>query len=304
MNTPQLITPNLASGRLIDTPLLNSIVESYATLNGAHSSDSELIRSLSTILTERLNSMNNDGEKPTDLSEFVLREQNKQKLDKTPSIDESKDKPMFASLNPVDLRSTIQNNNNNNEHKFNTANNFPASSIHNQDSDSMSTDNTMDESQDSNSKSAFKRTLSPSENKAPQPAKRGRKPLNTNINKSNTNNTSSHNPKKLTKKERLLQEAKNPVCFGNKVVEKGTEEYDKRRQNNNLAVKLCRLKQAENQKKREETMKTLEDENKRLTQKVQKLTQELTCLKEVIHSMNPKKLPANISELINRVETS
>jgi hypothetical protein len=301
MNTPQLITPNLANGRLLDTPLLNTLVESYATLNGNHHTESELIRNLSSIITDRLNSMNNDGEKSFDLSDIVLREQSKQKLNKSPSIDESKDKPMFASLNPVDLRTTIQNSN---EPKFNTDNNYTASSIHNQDSDSISTESTMDESQDSNSKNnSFKRALSSSENKAPQPAKRGRKPLNTNINKSNTNSSSQH-PKKLTKKERLLQEAKNPVCFGNKVVEKGTEEYDKRRHNNNLAVKLCRLKQAENQKKREETMKTLEDENKRLTQKVQKLTQELTCLKEVIHSMNPKKLPSNISELINRVESS
>jgi hypothetical protein len=300
MNTPQLMSSNLTNGRLLDTPLLNTLVESYATLNGNHSAESELIRNLSSIITERLNSMNNEGEKSIDLSDIVLREQSKQKLNKSPSIDESKDKLMFASLNPIDLR-ILQNTN---EQKFNTANNiFPASSINNQDSDTTGTESTIDESQDSTSKIGFKRTLSPSENKAPQPAKRGRKPLNTNINKSNTN-SNSQNPKKLTKKERLLQEAKNPVCFGNKVVEKGTEEYDKRRQNNNLAVKLCRLKQAESQKKREETMKTLEDENKRLTQKVQKLTQELTCLKEVIHSMNPKKLPANISELINRVESS
>lgn len=317
MNTPMIIT-NGTNGRILDTPSLSILVDSFATLTNPTQDNMDFLRNLSTAINdsiirtqERLNSVN-DSDKQTkedkeDLSELVLNEQEqiKQKQLNSPTLDDPKLSQLTNVVftpNPLayvgDNYVTKLNNEQENVHKF------PSKIAQYADNTSETMDDDTSTSDDSSNRmelrSGLKRTSSSSTFENKLPTKRGRKPLNQNINK---NNTTQSIQKKLTKKERLLREAKNPVCFGNKVVEKGTEEYDKRRKNNNEAVKLCRQKQAENQKKREEAMKNLEDDNKRLTQKVQKLTQELNCLKDVIYSMHPnKKLPANINELINRVE--
>ncbi|CAF0881034.1 unnamed protein product [Brachionus calyciflorus] len=93
------------------------------------------------------------------------------------------------------------------------------------------------------------------------------------------------------------------VCFGNKVVEKNTREYFMRRENNNLAVKKCRKKLEEVQRKREERMRKLLNENKLLSVTVDSLSKELHVLKEVILGMNPgNKLPADIEAMFFEIE--
>ena len=102
----------------------------------------------------------------------------------------------------------------------------------------------------------------------------------------------------------MLQEIKEPVvCFGNKVVIKHTDEYKKRRENNNEAVKKCRQKTSELQREREKHMKALEDENKRLTSTVDMLNKEMNILKNLIISMSPQqKLPDHIQHLIKQLD--
>lgn len=124
--------------------------------------------------------------------------------------------------------------------------------------------------------------------------KRGRKPTPLNADPN----------VKLTKKQLMMRSAEKPVvCFGNKVVEKNTDEYVKRRDANNLAVKKCRQKSLEKQKEREDRMKNLNEENQRLNETVKKLYQELDVLKNIIIQMSPdKKLPENIAIMYKEVE--
>ena len=112
---------------------------------------------------------------------------------------------------------------------------------------------------------------------------------------------------KKTKKQLMLEEAEKTkaavVCFGNKVVPKATDEYYKRRENNNEAVKKCREKLTQKQMERESRMKTLDDENKKLTSTVESLNKELNVLKNIIIQMNPQqKLPDYISNLFKQLE--
>ncbi|CAF0881016.1 unnamed protein product [Brachionus calyciflorus] len=134
----------------------------------------------------------------------------------------------------------------------------------------------------------------PSQSGVTEKPKRGRKPTPLN-----------QDPNvKLTKKQLLMKNSEKPVvCFGNKVVEKNTDEYTKRRESNNEAVKKCRQKLLEKQKEREDRMKKLQDENKVLTNTVDKLSQELNVLKNIIIQMSPdKKLPAQITNMYMEVE--
>lgn len=119
--------------------------------------------------------------------------------------------------------------------------------------------------------------------------KRGRKP----------SSLSDGSKIKLTKKQLEMKESEKPlVCFGNKAVEIGTEEYVKRRASNNVAVKKCREKLNEKQKEREERMSNLNEENKKLTGTVETLYKELNVLKNIIIQMSPgKKLPEHIQTM-------
>lgn len=130
---------------------------------------------------------------------------------------------------------------------------------------------------------------------------RGRRPASSLQNNTDDGPT----PRKLTKKQQMLLDAKAPVvCFGNKVVEKGTDEYTKRRENNNDAVKRCRLKMNELQKEKEERMKKLSDENKKLSETVESLSKELNVLKGIIIQMNPqKKLPDHIESILKNLDS-
>lgn len=112
---------------------------------------------------------------------------------------------------------------------------------------------------------------------------------------------------KKTKKQQMLEDAqknqKPVVCFGNKVVPKETDEYFKRRENNNEAVKKCREKLTQKQHEREERMKLLDDENKKLTGTVESLNKELNVLKNIIIQMNPQqKLPDYITNLFKQLD--
>jgi hypothetical protein len=90
------------------------------------------------------------------------------------------------------------------------------------------------------------------------------------------------------------------VYFGNKRVEIGTDEYDKRRKNNNEAVKKCRQKMEQEQKEREAKMTTLMDENRRLNEKVNTMSKEMEVLKGIIISMKPDNtLPEFIQKPMN-----
>jgi len=127
-----------------------------------------------------------------------------------------------------------------------------------------------------------------------QPKRRGRKPISANPNES----------RQATKKQLIIEQSKgNMVYFGNKLVEKKTDEYDKRRKNNNEAVKKCRNKLADEQKKKEERMKTLNDENIKLTNTVDQLSKELSILKSIIAKMSPdQKLPEYLEQLIKNMD--
>ena len=130
--------------------------------------------------------------------------------------------------------------------------------------------------------------------KTSQISKRGRKP------NSQTGAHLTPSKAKLLKKQ---QEAQKPVVyFGNKVVEKETDEYFKRRENNNVAVKKCREKGQIQQREREERMSRLENENSRLSGIVDSQTKELNVLKNILIQMSPmKKLPENIEVLLKGI---
>jgi hypothetical protein len=91
--------------------------------------------------------------------------------------------------------------------------------------------------------------------------------------------------------------------FGNKVVEKGTNEYDSRRTKNNEAVKKCRQKNIEQQKNREEKLQSLTQENKELSNKVESLSKELDLLKNLFFNINKTtQLPFEIETRIKSLE--
>ena len=151
-------------------------------------------------------------------------------------------------------------------------------------------------STDSNTSSVIQHTI--------QKKKRGRRP--TSMLDASNKQASNRTP---TKRERIIEQAQDNgnkvVCFGNKVVEKDTEEYKKRRVSNNEAVKKCRQKLMEEQKEKEDRMKRLDDENKRLNGKVESLQKELSVLKNIIMQMSPhRKIPDNLEKMIKAVEES
>lgn len=91
--------------------------------------------------------------------------------------------------------------------------------------------------------------------------------------------------------------------FGNKTVEKGTDEYDSRRIKNNEAVKKCRQKNIEQQKVREEKLHSLTQENKELSNKVESLSKELDLLKNLFFNINKTtQLPCEIETRIKSLE--
>jgi hypothetical protein len=135
-----------------------------------------------------------------------------------------------------------------------------------------------------------------------QKKKRGRRPTSM-LDASNKPATN----RQPTKRERIIEEAHDNgskvVCFGNKVVEKDTEEYKKRRVSNNEAVKKCRQKGMEEQKEKEERMKYLDSENKRLNNKVDTLQKELSVLKNILLQMSPhKKIPEQFEKMIKAAD--
>ena len=136
--------------------------------------------------------------------------------------------------------------------------------------------------------------------------RRGRKP-NSSTNTLLRNSLENINNKPLSKRDQIIEQAiekgSKVVCFGNKVVEKDTDEYKKRRSSNNDAVKKCRQKLAEEQREKEERMKLLEEENKRLTTIVESLGKEMSVLKNIITQMSPNyKLSENLENLIKHFE--
>lgn len=138
-----------------------------------------------------------------------------------------------------------------------------------------------------------------------QKKKRGRRPISMLDNASNK--LVSHPNRPPTKRERIIEEAHDNgskvVCFGNKVVEKDTEEYKKRRVSNNEAVKKCRQKLMEEQSMKEERMKSLDDENRRLNGKVESLQKELSVLKNILLQMSPhKKMPEGFEKMIKSID--
>jgi hypothetical protein len=133
----------------------------------------------------------------------------------------------------------------------------------------------------------------------PQPSKRGRKP------NSQTGAHLTQEKARLIKKTLADSEVadKPLVYFGNKVVPKNTEEYYKRRENNNVAVKKCREKSNQKQSEREHRMKALEDENKRLSDIVDRQLKELSVLKNILIQTNPlKKLPEEIELMLKNFD--
>lgn len=104
---------------------------------------------------------------------------------------------------------------------------------------------------------------------------------------------------KLSKKQQAqLAAAESELArFGNKFVEKYTDEYEQRRMNNNEAVKKCREKLTKTQQMREERMRQLADENKKLLGTVDTLSKELNVLKGIIIKMH-NKLPEHLEKLI------
>lgn len=130
--------------------------------------------------------------------------------------------------------------------------------------------------------------------------KRGRRPGSTG--KNALNSQTKYNSKRLKIIQTANETGTEMVCFGNKAVVKNTDEYKKRRVNNNEAVKKCRQKTAEEQKEKEARMKKLDEENKRLSNQVESLQKELNVLIGFIQ-MNPsKKIPDNIKELIKSID--
>lgn len=75
-----------------------------------------------------------------------------------------------------------------------------------------------------------------------------------------------------------------------KVSEMSEEEYKKRRERNNEAVRKCRIKSREKSKEMMDKVGSLRAENAILTQKVTILTKELTLLKDMFltHAAGPK----------------
>jgi hypothetical protein len=96
---------------------------------------------------------------------------------------------------------------------------------------------------------------------------------------------------KRTKNQHKIEEAiKNEqtvVCFGNRVVTKDTDEYYKKREENNGAVKRWRESQEIKQRERDERLKFLDAESKKLTRDVETLNKQLNEFKNTILQTNP-----------------
>ena len=96
---------------------------------------------------------------------------------------------------------------------------------------------------------------------------------------------------KRTKNQHKIEEAiKNEqtvVCFGNRVVTKDTDEYYKKREENNGAVKRWRESQEIKQRERDERLKFLDAESKKLTRDVETLNKQLNGFKNTILQTNP-----------------
>ena len=89
------------------------------------------------------------------------------------------------------------------------------------------------------------------------------------------------------KRLKFMQEEKQEslsdlIYFGNKLVKKDTDEYMKRRNKNNEAVKKFRKKLHHEELLKEEKMKRLTDENVQLNGKIQLLSKQLDILKKVL----------------------
>jgi hypothetical protein len=112
---------------------------------------------------------------------------------------------------------------------------------------------------------------------------------------------------KRTKNQQKIEEAikneQSVVCFGNRVVTKETDEYYKKRELNNEAVKRWRETQEKKQRERDERLKFLDDESKKLTEDVETLNKQLNELKNTILQTNtPQTIPEEITILFKQLD--
>lgn len=76
-----------------------------------------------------------------------------------------------------------------------------------------------------------------------------------------------------------------------KHVDKGSDEYRKRRERNNIAVRKSREKAKIRTRETEHKVKELQRENERLSKRVESLTKEVGVLRALINGMGPQLLP-------------
>lgn len=156
------------------------------------------------------------------------------------------------------------------------------------------------------SSSVHQTTTNPATTPTATPTRRGRKP--------NSMNGGGHltpAKAKLIRKQigvvesesdvESLSSEKTTVHFGNKEVVKDTDEYKKRRESNNVAVKKCREKQTAKQQERESRISNLEAENARLNKVVESQMKEIHLLKEVI-TRTMKHLPPEVERMLKSID--
>lgn len=91
---------------------------------------------------------------------------------------------------------------------------------------------------------------------------------------------------KYSKRELVENDEKKVfLWFGNKLVEKNSDEYEKKRMKSRDAVKRSRMRAEQEQREREERARQLDEENKRMRERYVMLSSELTQLKELISKM-------------------
>lgn len=267
--------------------ILNSIEIKTADITNA---EFNLFRGLSTFEPfDTFPAPNQDGAKSIkqeDLADMLIQQQNE--------VQANKD---FDTLNTIKLVQIEQPQDDNNhiliqENSSSSSNNVNKENLVNDILQPRLISSTQRNSTDSNTSSVAN----------VQKKKRGRRP--TSMLDASNKEPINRQP---TKRERIIEQAHDNgskvVCFGNKVVEKDTEEYKKRRVSNNEAVKKCRQKGMKEQMEKEERMKYLDAENKRLNNKVDVLQKELSVLKNILMQMSPqRKIPEQFEKLIKAVD--
>lgn len=107
---------------------------------------------------------------------------------------------------------------------------------------------------------------------------------------------------KNQQKQLLSQNGKKFVLFGNRLVEKDTEEYKILRERSKKAVDLFRSKTKEKQGEKEAKMIELANENKNLNESITSLHKELILLKDLLIIKSADgKLPNHLHELFHKL---